>query len=131
MIAAAGSLTGQEAVQFMLTDYAQVYTNAQVIAKPPVKSQNESLGSALDSFYSDIATIEKTSLAAEQDQSNVQQDFDVSSREAATPPPPIALANPAIAVSAAAVQIAEVEQQNVSSEPVGKEKKRKRVYIFL
>ncbi|XP_014217950.1 MHC class II regulatory factor RFX1 [Copidosoma floridanum] len=58
----AARLTGQEAVQFMVAaEYARVYENNQVIAKPPVKmTQESSMGSALNSFYSDIASIEHT-----------------------------------------------------------------------
>ncbi|XP_015609403.1 formin-binding protein 4 isoform X2 [Cephus cinctus] len=67
IIAAANRLSGQEAVQFVVADYTQVYTNSQIIAKPPIKTQRESLGSALDSFYSDIASIEKTNIEQEQE----------------------------------------------------------------
>ncbi|XP_014221578.1 fibrous sheath CABYR-binding protein-like [Trichogramma pretiosum] len=58
----AARISNQEAaVQFMVAEYARVYENNQVIAKPPVKvtAQEASLGSALNSFYSDIASIEK------------------------------------------------------------------------
>ncbi|XP_058796412.1 formin-binding protein 4-like [Phymastichus coffea] len=61
-------LSGQEAVaQFMVAEYARVYDqNNQVIAKPPVKMPHEaSLGSALNSFYSDIASMEKSNAVAE------------------------------------------------------------------
>jgi len=43
-----------------MVGYAPIYTNNKIIAKPPVKASKESLGSALDSFYNDIARIEKT-----------------------------------------------------------------------
>lgn len=43
-----------------MVGYAPVYTNNKIIAKPPIKASKESLGSALDSFYNDIARIEKT-----------------------------------------------------------------------
>ncbi|KAJ8667431.1 hypothetical protein QAD02_009094 [Eretmocerus hayati] len=58
----AARISGQEAVQFMMAaEYARVYENNQVIAKPPMKMPHESsLGSALNSFYSDIASMEKT-----------------------------------------------------------------------
>ncbi|XP_011864737.1 PREDICTED: formin-binding protein 4-like [Vollenhovia emeryi] len=58
-IAVANKHGGQSAIQFMV-GYAPIYTNNKIIAKPPVKASKESLGSALDSFYSDIARIEKT-----------------------------------------------------------------------
>ncbi|XP_014469072.1 PREDICTED: formin-binding protein 4-like [Dinoponera quadriceps] len=50
---------GQGTIQFML-GYAPIYSNNKIIAKPPVKAAKESLGSALDSFYNDIARIERT-----------------------------------------------------------------------
>jgi len=40
--------------------YAPIYTNNKIIAKPPVKASKESLGSAINSFYNDIARIERT-----------------------------------------------------------------------
>lgn len=43
-----------------MVGYTPIYTNNKIIAKPPVKASKESLGSALDSFYNDIARIEKT-----------------------------------------------------------------------
>ncbi|XP_018371537.1 PREDICTED: formin-binding protein 4-like isoform X1 [Trachymyrmex cornetzi] len=58
-IAVANKHSGQSAIQFMV-GYAPIYTNNKIIAKPPVKASKESLGSALDSFYNDIARIEKT-----------------------------------------------------------------------
>lgn len=62
-MAAANRLTGQETVQFVL-DFPRIYTNTQVIAKPPVKTSNETMGSALDSFYSDIASLERQPVEA-------------------------------------------------------------------
>nr|XP_046481673.1 formin-binding protein 4-like isoform X1 [Neodiprion pinetum] len=123
MIAAAGSLTGQEAVQFVITDYAQVYANTQVIAKPPVKSQTESLGSALDSFYSDIASIEKTNSEQE---CMIQQDIETRRKEAATPPL-ATLPNTVITSSSHA----EIEQPNASIDLAGKEKKKKKTKIGI
>ncbi|XP_036146449.1 formin-binding protein 4 isoform X2 [Monomorium pharaonis] len=58
-IAVANKHSGQNAIQFMV-GYTPIYTNNKIIAKPPVKASKESLGSALDSFYNDIARIEKT-----------------------------------------------------------------------
>jgi len=44
-----------------MVGYAPVYTNNKIIAKPPIKGvSKESLGSVLDSFYNDIARIERT-----------------------------------------------------------------------
>ncbi|KAK0168616.1 hypothetical protein PV327_002394 [Microctonus hyperodae] len=57
IIAAANRLAGPDTVQFML-DYSRIYANTQVIAKPPVKTNKEPLGTALDSFYNDIASLE-------------------------------------------------------------------------
>jgi transcriptional regulator len=48
----------------MVAEYARVYENNQVIAKPPMKMPHESsLGSAIHSFYSDIASIEQKTTA--------------------------------------------------------------------
>ncbi|XP_011312496.1 formin-binding protein 4 isoform X2 [Fopius arisanus] len=58
ILAAANRLTGQDTVQFLL-DFPRIYTNTQVIAKPPITTNKESLGSALNSFYSDIASLER------------------------------------------------------------------------
>lgn len=71
IIAAANRLTGQDAVQFMVADYTHVYTNSQIIAKPPIKTQRESLGSALNSFYNDIASIEKINAEQELEQQEI------------------------------------------------------------
>ncbi|XP_053989437.1 formin-binding protein 4-like isoform X1 [Hylaeus volcanicus] len=49
----------QPAIQ-LIPDYTPLYTNHKVIEKPPVKTAKESLVSALDSFYSDIARIESS-----------------------------------------------------------------------
>lgn len=68
-LVAAASRLGQEGVQFMMTDYSQIYGTNQVIAKPPVKAHRESLGSAIDSFYNDIASIENSNLETEQPES--------------------------------------------------------------
>lgn len=58
----------------MVAEYARVYDqNNQVIAKPPMKMPHEaSLGSAINSFYSDIASIEKSSVAAEVEKERLQ-----------------------------------------------------------
>ncbi|XP_063995704.1 formin-binding protein 4-like isoform X2 [Diachasmimorpha longicaudata] len=58
ILAAANRLTGQDTVQFVL-DFPRIYTNTQVIAKPPITTNKESLGSALNSFYSDLASLER------------------------------------------------------------------------
>ncbi|XP_076624014.1 uncharacterized protein LOC143343227 isoform X1 [Colletes latitarsis] len=44
----------------LIPDYTPIYTNHKVIEKPPVKTAKESLVSALDSFYNDIARIENS-----------------------------------------------------------------------
>ncbi|XP_078041939.1 uncharacterized protein LOC144472592 isoform X2 [Augochlora pura] len=44
----------------IIPDYTPIYTNHKVIEKPPIKTAKESLVSALDSFYSDIARIENS-----------------------------------------------------------------------
>ncbi|XP_033327519.2 uncharacterized protein LOC117221048 [Megalopta genalis] len=44
----------------IIPDYTPIYTNHKVIEKPPIKTAKESLVSALDSFYSDIARIESS-----------------------------------------------------------------------
>ncbi|XP_029050844.2 formin-binding protein 4-like isoform X1 [Osmia bicornis bicornis] len=49
----------QPAIQ-LIPDYTPIYTNHKIIEKPPVKTAKESLVSALDSFYNDIARIENT-----------------------------------------------------------------------
>ncbi len=66
---AAARLQGQEAVQLMVVEYARMYENNQVIAKPPVKVAHDpsTLGTALNSFYSDIASIEKTAADIEKE----------------------------------------------------------------
>lgn len=129
MLAAAGSLASQEAVQFMITDYAQVYANTQVIAKPPVKSQTDkSLGSALDSFYNDIASIEKTN-AEQETRDSASQDFDTPSLASGTDTPPPAsnaLAN-SQGASNVPTEIEPLLNSNAADNAAGKEKKRKKV----
>ncbi|XP_031830345.1 uncharacterized protein LOC116426036 isoform X2 [Nomia melanderi] len=49
----------QPAIQ-IIPDYTPIYTNHKVIEKPPIKTAKESLVSALDSFYNDIARIENS-----------------------------------------------------------------------
>lgn len=69
----AARLQGQEAVQFMV-EYARVYENNQVIAKPPMKMPHEtSLGSAINSFYSDIASIEKSAADIEKEKAEAMR----------------------------------------------------------
>lgn len=63
ILAAANRLNNQETVQFVL-DFPRIYTNTQVIAKPPIKTSNETIGSALDSFYNDIASLERPPIEA-------------------------------------------------------------------
>ncbi|XP_034940117.1 formin-binding protein 4-like isoform X2 [Chelonus insularis] len=59
IIAAANRFTNPEAVQLML-HHPGIYANTQVISKPPINMKKESLGSAVDSFYNDIASLEKS-----------------------------------------------------------------------
>ena len=93
----------------MMADYSQIYSSNQVIAKPPVKAQRESLGSALDSFYSDIASIEKSKLEIE---SEKQESYLLESV-----PSPIQATQ------------SEVEPSSSALEAVMKEKKKKKVYF--
>ena len=64
----AARLSNQEVAMQFMAEYARAYENNQVIAKPPVKvtSQEASLGSAINSFYSDIAAIEKAEVDHQQ-----------------------------------------------------------------
>lgn len=107
LLAAANRLATPESVQFVLAaDYTPIYANSQVIAKPPVKTSRESLGSALDSFYSDIASLEKG--ATEQD---IEQKDAVQTESVPSPLPQVQ---------------AEIEQN--STIPDGsKDKKKKKV----
>ncbi|XP_057324069.1 formin-binding protein 4-like isoform X2 [Microplitis mediator] len=57
ILAAANRFTGQDAVQLML-HHTGIYANTQVITKPPINMKKESLGSIVDSFYNDIASLE-------------------------------------------------------------------------
>ncbi|XP_012280309.1 formin-binding protein 4 isoform X2 [Orussus abietinus] len=109
LAAAANRLTGQEAVRFMVADYTQMYASSQVIAKPPIKMQRESLGSALNSFYSDIASIEKTKNEQDKEQET--------------------LASEAVPSPVQQVQTEITEQSNLPTETVIKEKKRKKAKI--
>lgn len=100
--------SGQSAIQFML-GYTPIYTNNKIIAKPPVKASKESLGSALDSFYNDIARIERTEterVAQHQDPVVTEQ---VPASVEDTKPP-------------------ETEPDPVSSDTTTKEKKKKKVF---
>ncbi|XP_076236920.1 uncharacterized protein LOC143180822 isoform X2 [Calliopsis andreniformis] len=100
--------TVQPAIQ-LIPDYTPIYTNHKVIEKPPIKTAKESLVSALDSFYSDIARIESTSTEKPQRQN-------ISTNE-----PP--------SVPAEEAKI-EVEQELLPVEAAVKEKKRKKLYDF-
>ena len=100
----------QPAIQ-LIPDYTPIYTNHKVIEKPPVKTAKESLVSALDSFYSDIARIENVGMEKapqRQDSSAIVEPSSLPTEE---------------------VKI-ETEQEPVPVEATVKEKKRKRVRIF-
>ncbi|KAL0110406.1 hypothetical protein PUN28_013797 [Cardiocondyla obscurior] len=107
-LAVANKHSGQGAIQFMV-GYAPIYTNNKIIAKPPVKTSKESLGSALDSFYNDIARIEKTETERIGQQPDVPVEEQVStSTEEAKP---------------------EIESETVASEIATKERKKKKARI--
>lgn len=96
-----------------MVGYTPIYTNNKIIAKPPVKASKESLGSALDSFYNDIARIEKT----ETERTAQQQDSVVAVTEQA--PVPIEDTKP------------ETEPETVPSDTTMKERKKKKVSIYI
>lgn len=93
--------------------YASIYTNNKIIAKPPVKASKESLGSALDSFYSDIARIEKT----ETERTGQHQNVAATVTEQVSIP--TEEAKP------------EIEPETVSNDTTTKERKKKKVTILL
>lgn len=95
----------QPAIQ-LIPDYTPIYTNHKVIEKPPVKTAKESLVSALDSFYNDIARIEN--VEAEKISQRQENPVEVSS------------------LSIEEVKM-ETEQESIPFETTIKEKKRKRV----
>ncbi|XP_036139875.1 uncharacterized protein LOC118644729 [Monomorium pharaonis] len=66
--------------KMQFNSYTPIYTNNKIIAKPPVKALKESLGSALDSFYNDIACIEKT-----ETERIAQQDVATVTEQVSTP----------------------------------------------
>lgn len=94
----------------LIPDYAPIYTNHKVIEKPPVKTAKESLVSALDSFYSDIARIENTGTE------KPPQRQSISINE----PPSLPIEEVK----------AEVEQELLPIETTAKEKKRRKVKLF-
>lgn len=96
-----------------MVGYAPIYTNNKIIAKPPVKASKESLGSALDSFYSDIARIEKT----ETERIGQQQDITATVTEQISVP--TEEAKP------------EIEPETVSSDTTTKERKKKKVTFLF
>lgn len=102
----------QPAIQ-LIPDYTPIYTNHKVIEKPPVKTRKESLVSALDSFYSDIAQIEKTrSDANNQKQETTQAE---------------------VTTSTVATEETKVEGEHMQPVPeaVAKDKKRKKARIAI
>ncbi|CAL7942168.1 unnamed protein product [Xylocopa violacea] len=101
----------QPAIQ-LIPDYTPIYTtNHKVIEKPPVKTAKESLVSALDSFYNDIARIENIGTE------NVPQRQDIATTEPSS-------------LSVEEVKI-ETEQEPLPVEITVKEKKRKRTRIGI
>lgn len=96
-----------------MVGYTPIYTNNKIIAKPPVKASKESLGSALDSFYNDIARIEKT----ETERTVQQQD-------------PVAVVTEQAPVSVEETKL-ETESETVSNDTTMKERKKKKVSIYL
>ncbi|KAL6438012.1 hypothetical protein ACFW04_004351 [Cataglyphis niger] len=110
-IAVANKHGGQNAIQFMV-GYTPIYTNNKIIAKPPVKASKESLGSALDSFYNDIARIEKT-----ETERTVQQDS-------------VAVVTEQAPVSIEETKL-ETESEIVSNDTTMKERKKKKARISI
>lgn len=96
-----------------MVGYAPIYTNNKIIAKPPVKASKESLGSALDSFYNDIARIEKT----ETERTGQLQDIAATITEQ-------------VSISTEEVK-PEMEMENVPSDITMKERKKKKVALLL
>lgn len=96
-----------------MVGYTPIYTNNKIIAKPPVKASKESLGSALDSFYNDIARIEKT----ETERTVQQQDPIAGVTEQA--PAPTEETKP------------ETESETISNDTIMKERKKKKVSIYI
>lgn len=96
----------QPAIQ-LIPDYTPIYTNHKVIEKPPVKTAKESLVSALDSFYNDIARIENIGIE------KVPQRQDTTTVEPSSLPTEEAKL--------------ETDQEPTPVETTVKEKKRKRV----
>ncbi|XP_032677358.1 formin-binding protein 4-like isoform X3 [Odontomachus brunneus] len=111
-IAVANKHSGQSAIQFML-GYTPIYSNNKIIAKPPVKAAKESLGSALDSFYNDIARIERT----ETERAAQHQDTIVMEQVSAP--------------AAEEAKLPEVEPESVPCDTMTKEKKKKKSRISI
>lgn len=94
-----------------MVGYTPIYTNNKIIAKPPVKASKESLGSALDSFYNDIARIERT----ETERTGQQQDTTLIE------PIPLAIEEAKT----------ETEPEIMPNDTMIKEKKKKKVIFYL
>lgn len=108
--------------------YAPIYTNNKIIAKPPMKASKESLGSALNSFYNDIARIERT----ETEQRTGQHQDSIAAVAATTSA--TATATPAV-VEQSSIPTEETkpeaEGETASSTETIKEKKKKKVVRYL
>ncbi|XP_003701113.1 uncharacterized protein LOC100878735 isoform X2 [Megachile rotundata] len=100
----------QPAIQ-LIPDYTPIYTNHKIIEKPPVKTAKESLVSALDSFYNDIARIENTGM----EKPPQRQDIPIAE--------PVSLPMEETK--------AEVEQEALPVEIAVKERKRKKTRIGI
>lgn len=91
--------------------YAPIYPNNKIIAKPPVKAAKESLGSALDSFYNDIARIEETERSAQHQDTAIMEQ----------PPPPVT----------EEVKLPETDSESVPCDTTMKERKKKKVMFYI
>ena len=99
-------------MQFMVAaEYARVYENNQVIAKPPVKMSHEAtMGSQLHSFYNDIACIDKKNSADLENKEKLENRI----------------------ADATALSVLQSSQGDTeSTETVSKEKKKKKVHLNL
>ncbi|XP_011347934.1 formin-binding protein 4 isoform X2 [Ooceraea biroi] len=119
-IAVANKHGGQSAIQFMM-GYAPIYTNNKIIAKPPVKASKESLGSAINSFYNDIARIERT----ETERTGQHQDA-VAATTSAVATTTAAVMEPA-SIPSEETKLETESETTSSAETTTKEKKKKKM----
>lgn len=97
-----------------MLDYTRLYANTQVIAKPPVKMHNESLGTAIDSFYNDIASMESQLVIEDQHQANHSQ----------------ATVLPVVQPHQSSAS-AQPEPQQLNNDSTSKDKKKKKVIVYI